>query len=244
VAVADDEPAEGRQRRFLAIGLLLLRLAELPRRTAVGAPLEVGVEQRRLEVADVQRRAVPGAPEVAVAELELRIAREDRVRRRAPRRRADLDRCRAHSHAAEQADANARGALHVAADDDAAIEHGFEAMLNRADEERPADRLAQKDRDDERGDERDQRQWPAHAGTPRGERTSHGSIVEGGVRRDLSARAGVACGPAPTVGARFGVEGDDAAADQDRCRHGGVDSMELDRFSRGTARIARPARVR
>ena len=50
----------------------------------------------------------------------------------------------ADADAAEQADANARGALPVAAEDDAAIEHRFEPVLDRADQERPADRLAER----------------------------------------------------------------------------------------------------
>ena len=102
VPVADGEPAEGRQRRLLAIGLLLLLLAELPRGAAVGAALEVGVERRRLEPGDVQRRAVPGAPEVEVAELQ----RSRRARaacaasgstsaRRSRSRRRGRGRCRA-----------------------------------------------------------------------------------------------------------------------------------------------------
>jgi hypothetical protein len=42
--------------------------------------------------------------------------------------------------------------LPIAAEDDAAIEHRFEPVLDRADQERPADRFADEDRDEERGD--------------------------------------------------------------------------------------------
>ena len=66
-------------------------LAELPRGPAVGKPLDHGVELARLEVLDAQRLAAPGAPEIEVAEPEARVARQQRVRRLAPRRGADLD---------------------------------------------------------------------------------------------------------------------------------------------------------
>ncbi len=202
VPVADGESPEGRQRRLLAIGLLFLLLAKLPRGAAVGAALEVGVERRCLQAGDVQGRAMPGTPEVAVAELQVRVAGEQRVRRRAPRRRADLDRGGADADAAEQADANARGALPVAAEDDAAIEHRFEPVLDRTDQERPADRFAEEDRADERGDERDQRQRPTDTGAPGGERSSHAGDSRHRIDADLSVPAGAACGLAPTVGAQ------------------------------------------
>ena len=63
---------------------------------------------RRAQLADVQRLAAVGAPEVDVAELQAGVARQQHVRRLAPRRRADLDRRGADAHAAEQADAHPR----------------------------------------------------------------------------------------------------------------------------------------
>src|SRR5204863_7739952 len=76
MAITDGKPAEGRQRRLLLFGLLLLLPAELPRSATVGTALQARVERHRLQAGDVQRRPVPGAPEVAIAELQVGVARE------------------------------------------------------------------------------------------------------------------------------------------------------------------------
>jgi len=181
MAIADDEATERRQRCLVLRGACAL-LAELPRRATVLEPLEDRVELTCFEGPHVQRLAAVCAPEVEVAELEDRVAREHRVACRVPRRRPDLDRVGVDANAAEQPDAHARRPSGAVAERDAAIEHLGKPMLDRADEERPADRFAEENDGDERDDGRDQHQRPANAATPGCERASHRPIVPSAAR--------------------------------------------------------------
>ncbi len=168
VAVADAQPVEGRPCGRVLARVAVLVLAELPRGAAVGKPLEVAVELARLEFANAQRAAAPGAPEIEVAELEARVTGEQHVRGGAPRRRADLDRIGSDPDAADQTDPDSRRFARGAAEDDATIERAGKLALHRADQERPADRLADRDRGDQRDKEADQHERSTDAGTPRG----------------------------------------------------------------------------
>jgi hypothetical protein len=202
MAVADAQHAERGQGigRFRLV--VRLFLAELPRGAAVGLSLEDAVELGGLQRPDVQGPAAPGAPEVQVAERQTSVAGDERVRRLAPGRRTDLDDRRGHADAAEQADAHARVDRRVGAEDDLAIERLRQLPLHRADQERPADRLADDDPDHEHGQQGQHDERPAHAGTPRGERTSHAADSSCSPSPPVSVGVGGRCGPAPTVAAR------------------------------------------